>query len=565
MIDVNNWLGRSQYSDVLLANVAIQEFRIYDFALDSADVAASEAAGPDAPTPPAAGGHLPLPAPVLAATASTDNSITLSWNDLSAASALTLQERVSGTTAWTTVSSTLASSLTSYTATGLSPTTNYDFQLEADNGPWSNTVTAMTEAPPQAVLAAGTITYNSVNLTWNNLAAAAALTLQYRVTGASGWTTVSSSLASTLTNYTVSGLSPTTSYDFQLEANGGAWSNTVTATTSAQPPPIPVLNTPVSYAIGTTEIILTWNISGQYDTVVVQRSTNPVIGFVTIATLPSGATQYIDTGLAPNTSYYYRIYTIYKGANSPFTAAKLIRTAITPPPQPTAPGFIIAAPISDTAISIFWQGANGVVIYQIQRLNGGVWTTIGTTPASASYFTDTTGLPQTFYDYRIESVNAAGVSSPISAISETYAQLDAWRLANFGTTAITTASASVATDFDGVPNLTKFAFNLNVGEQAPTLVAGTGTFGLPATWWDPATGSLFVEFVCRNSALNPGITYTVQFSSDLVNWTDSGTLVQSTAIDTIWQRVRYQDTTPVAAGASHARFARVMVTQTTGN
>lgn len=48
---VNNWLGRSQWSPDPFFNGAINEFRIYDAALSSADVAASFAAGPNAVVP----------------------------------------------------------------------------------------------------------------------------------------------------------------------------------------------------------------------------------------------------------------------------------------------------------------------------------------------------------------------------------------------------------------------------------------------------------------------------------------------------------------------------------
>ena len=45
--DNNNWLGRSQWAD-LLFDGSYDEFRIYDIPLNSADVAANFAAGPDA-------------------------------------------------------------------------------------------------------------------------------------------------------------------------------------------------------------------------------------------------------------------------------------------------------------------------------------------------------------------------------------------------------------------------------------------------------------------------------------------------------------------------------------
>jgi glucose/arabinose dehydrogenase/mono/diheme cytochrome c family protein len=50
--DVNDWIGRSQFSSDNLANIAYDEVRIYDNALTAAQVTASYNAGPDATFPP---------------------------------------------------------------------------------------------------------------------------------------------------------------------------------------------------------------------------------------------------------------------------------------------------------------------------------------------------------------------------------------------------------------------------------------------------------------------------------------------------------------------------------
>lgn len=49
--DVNNWIGRSQSSGDSMANITLNEFRIYDHALSPADITASFNAGPDATFP----------------------------------------------------------------------------------------------------------------------------------------------------------------------------------------------------------------------------------------------------------------------------------------------------------------------------------------------------------------------------------------------------------------------------------------------------------------------------------------------------------------------------------
>ncbi len=51
LADVNNWIGRSQSSGDSMANISLNEFRIYDQALTSAEITASFNAGPDPAAP----------------------------------------------------------------------------------------------------------------------------------------------------------------------------------------------------------------------------------------------------------------------------------------------------------------------------------------------------------------------------------------------------------------------------------------------------------------------------------------------------------------------------------
>ena len=46
--DVNNWLGRNQWSVLSTTNASYDEFRLYDHVFDAAEVITSRDAGPDA-------------------------------------------------------------------------------------------------------------------------------------------------------------------------------------------------------------------------------------------------------------------------------------------------------------------------------------------------------------------------------------------------------------------------------------------------------------------------------------------------------------------------------------
>jgi hypothetical protein len=111
---------------------------------------------------------------------------------------------------------------------------------------------------------------------------------------------------------------------------------------------------------------------------------------------------------------------------------------------------------------------------------------------------------------------------------------------------------ATATPFgDGVPNLLKYAFNMNPGgADRRTLVPGTGTVGLPVM--RIVSGSVRYEFLRRK---NSGLIYTPQQSSNLsgASWQAATGTTTVTPIDENWERVEIQQ----APGT--ARFFRVLV------
>jgi hypothetical protein len=119
---------------------------------------------------------------------------------------------------------------------------------------------------------------------------------------------------------------------------------------------------------------------------------------------------------------------------------------------------------------------------------------------------------------------------------------------------------------DSVPNLFKYAFNM-IGSgpgQAAALttpnsrsVGASGTAGLPFVNTD-ANGRLTVTYIRRKPAPAPGITYAVEFSSDLINgpWAANASATESvTTIDATFERVTVTDS---VTGAT-TRFVRVKV------
>ncbi|MCX6877320.1 MAG: DUF3570 domain-containing protein [Verrucomicrobia bacterium] len=91
---------------------------------------------------------------------------------------------------------------------------------------------------------------------------------------------------------------------------------------------------------------------------------------------------------------------------------------------------------------------------------------------------------------------------------------------------------------DGVPNLLKFAFNLDPTKPDCRLLSmdAGGTAGLPCAAC--VGGVLRLEFIRRKASTHPGITYTPQCGSDLTGWTVFTATETVTPIGTTdWERV----------------------------
>ena len=190
----------------------------------------------------------------------TSTSVALSWSastDNTGGSGVAGYDVYRGTTLIGSPTS------TSFTATGLSPSTAYSFTVRAKDvagnvssastavtaTTQSGTVTDTTAPSVPTGLTVGTVTTNSVSLTWN------ASTDNTGGSGVSGYevyrgTTLVGSPSAT--SFTATGLSPSTAYSFTVRAkdaagNVSAASSAVSATTQAGPTQDPTGGCQVTY------------------------------------------------------------------------------------------------------------------------------------------------------------------------------------------------------------------------------------------------------------------------------------------------------------------------------
>lgn len=192
-------------------------------------------------------GARPNPPSGLTATALSASRVALAWTDNATdETSYTVQRSPGGANAWSAVA-TLSPDATSYTDTGLTSQTAYDYRVRATNAQgdsaWSNITSATTEAapasPPAApsALTATTVSVSQIDLAWtDNSADEDSFTIEQSPAGAATWTQIGT-VGPNVTTFSSTDLTGGTGYDFRVRAshNGGDsdWSNVATATTAA--------------------------------------------------------------------------------------------------------------------------------------------------------------------------------------------------------------------------------------------------------------------------------------------------------------------------------------------
>ncbi len=229
---------------------------------------------------------------------------------------------------------------------GLQPGTAYQFRIRGFQGtvasptaytPYSNTVSVTTPFNAPTGLTATNPSENSVTLSWaDNSAAEVGYLIYYRTSGSGSYTALTSTAANA-TTYTVTGLTPGTAYDFQVDAGyqatqsspviESARSNTATASTkngftSRTYQPI-TYNQAFSYqaVVSTGSARTSWNITGLPTGLTFNSSTGIVSGTPTVTgvfSCPMTAT--FANGSTSNNTLQLRVI---RAAGAPVTTATI--------------------------------------------------------------------------------------------------------------------------------------------------------------------------------------------------------------------------------------------------
>ncbi|WP_435137104.1 fibronectin type III domain-containing protein [Formosa sp. A9] len=304
----------------------------------------------------------------------------------------------------------LTGGLTSYTVSGLTPSTTYSFTVRALDGSGNMSLQsdafeattlspADTEAPsiPTGLLASNLGT-TGLDLSW---------TASTDNVGVSDYEVfqngVSLGLTGGLTSYTVSGLTPSTTYSFTVRALDGSGNMSLQSValeaTTLSPADTEAPSVPTGLLasnLGTTGLDLSWTAStdnvGVSDYEVFQNGVS--LG------LTGGLTSYTVSGLTPSSTYSFTVRALDGSGNMSLQSVALEATTLSPADteSPSVPTGLLASNLGTTGLDLSWTASTdnvGVSDYEVFQngvslgLTGGLtsYTVSGLTPSSTYSFT----------------------------------------------------------------------------------------------------------------------------------------------------------------------------------
>lgn len=284
-----------------------------------------------------------------------------------------------------------------------------------------NAVKAATHSDPPAApsdLAATVLSTSRINLTWTDNAAGEASFKIKRKVLATGVYSDLAIVSAGITSYSDVGLNSNTVYYYIVCAydvtGDSASSNEVTATTFMEGP-----SRLVAKAFGNSRIDLTWldntvNEAGYK----IERKNGVSDVYVQVAQVGRDVTSYVDTALAANSQYFYRLYA-YNPSNISGYSNQANATTGTNDSLRT-PSKLRAISISKSQITLMWadSSTNETGFIVERRTDTEAYARVAVVGMNVVTYLDDSLSTNRRYFYRVRAFNTAGNSA---YSGETYA------------------------------------------------------------------------------------------------------------------------------------------------
>ena len=361
------------------------------------------------------------PAPATGVTASVDSgAVNLSWTAPAIGTAGSYRvERMATGGEWGHVSDT---SDTTY-ADDTAPADNaYTYRVQHRNGyggsAWteSNSATILG-VPPKVAGVTAAVSGNDIVVTWDAPETGTVDTYEVSYGPHDSEDRDSASMNSSTSSFTHSDNTEGVTYQYTVRARNaagnGPWSDPVTARRLNPPQP----PTGVEARVSGTDIVLSWNVpaTGIVDSYEVRSG---VSGSEDTATSETTETSFTHEGSTGDTRYSYQVRSKNQAGESVWTDP-VTATRVLPPNPPTG----IKTSHDDSNIVVTWTapGTGTVGGYQLEYrpTMTAAWNRKSVDAAGTSW-THEGPTPGTTYEYRLRTVNAAGVSEWTTPVEETW-------------------------------------------------------------------------------------------------------------------------------------------------
>lgn len=349
--------------------------------------------------------NVPCSAPVSQSTTNiTATSATLNWVPANANNnntAFSVAYRLANTNnAWTTLANTTA---TTVNISNLFSGSTYEWKVtKICSGPYnSSSITTQftTLSAPCGVpltLASSGITASQATVSWAAVSGAVSYSVQYKPASSSTW---SSSINSNTTSVTLTGLSASTLYDWQVMTNCNAnASGFVSAQFTTLTPPCNAPTGLSTTGISSTQATVNWAaVSGAVSYSVQYKAASSSTWSTTVTTT---ATNRTITGLTAATQYDWRVMTNCSANASTYATAQFTTATTNGCNVPTG---LAANYITNTNTLIEWNAVNGANSYRLQYKTAAAtnWTTVSN--INANLYTLSNLAMNTAYQVKISS------------------------------------------------------------------------------------------------------------------------------------------------------------------
>jgi uncharacterized delta-60 repeat protein len=385
------------------------------------------------------------------ATVNNTTQITLTWSDNTAVESGFKIERCTGTNCDFSTKDTFTAGLnaTSFVDAGVCPNTPYKYRLFSYGPDWdtpysveTTQVTTQTPAVP-ANLSATRASEVQISLSWTDTTSDESGFKVYRCTGTPDscgamtdinnpgpYVQVGGNLAANTTTYQNTGLTPDTTYTYQVVAFKNVtcgWSVINTSPASATTNTLPPGNFSC-VANNTTQVTCTWSdTSATTTSYKLERCRDgvdcPPVG--TLATIsPRTTTSYVDSSVCNGVTYRYRLRAVIPAAPSGYSL--YTNDVLVPVPAAAAPGGLTATRASEAQINLSWTDTTSDETgFKVFRCTGtpetcGTLTDVsnpapyaqvgGTLAANTTTFQDTGLTHNTTYTYQVVAYKTATCS-----------------------------------------------------------------------------------------------------------------------------------------------------------